>query len=40
MSSMSHLGKSRHFEGQPTTSGLPPEADIVTAGRRVSKVPQ
>jgi hypothetical protein len=23
----------------PVTSGLPPEADIVTAGRHVSKVP-
>ena len=30
---------SRHFGLWPTTSGLPPEADIVRAGRHVSKVP-
>jgi hypothetical protein len=33
------FGSSRHFDGLPMTSGLPPEADIVTAGRHVSKVP-
>jgi len=32
-------GQSRHFGRRQTTSGLPPEADIVTAGRHVSKVP-
>jgi hypothetical protein len=32
-------GQSRHFGRRQTTSGLPPEADIVTAGRYVSKVP-
>jgi hypothetical protein len=31
-------GHPRHFDGLPMTSGLPPEADIVTAGRHVSKV--
>src|SRR5216684_3957546 len=36
---MSQLGHSRHFDGLPMTSALPPEADIVTAGRHVSKVP-
>ena len=36
---MSELGDSRHFDGLPMTSGLPLEADIVTAGRHVSKVP-
>ena len=36
---MSASGHSRHFAGLPMTSGLPPEADIVTAGRHVSKVP-
>jgi hypothetical protein len=36
---MSAPGHSRHFDGLPMTSGLPPEADIVTAGRHVSKVP-
>ena len=35
----SALGPSRHFDGLPMTSDLPPEADIVTAGRHVSKVP-
>jgi hypothetical protein len=33
-------GQSRHFGRWPTTSGLSPGADIVTAGRHVSKVPQ
>src|SRR6266550_1041689 len=37
---MSELGPSRHFGRRPTTSGLPLEADIVTAGRHVSKVPE
>src|SRR5258707_12119401 len=37
---MSELGQSRHFGRRPTTSGLPLEADIVTAGRHVSKVPE
>jgi hypothetical protein len=36
---MSELGHSRHFDGLLMISGLPPEADIVTAGRHVSKVP-
>jgi hypothetical protein len=36
---MSQLGHSRHFDGLPMTSGLPLEADIVTAGRHVSKAP-
>jgi hypothetical protein len=36
---MSAKGHSRHFDGLPMTSGLPPETDIVTAGRHVSKVP-
>jgi hypothetical protein len=36
---MSELGHSRHFDGLSMTSGLPLEADIVTAGRHVSKVP-
>jgi hypothetical protein len=36
---MSQLGQSRHFGRRQTTSGLPPEADIVKAGRHVSKVP-
>jgi hypothetical protein len=35
-----HLGQSRHFDGLPMISGLTPEADIVTAGRDVSKVPK
>ena len=33
------MGHSRHFDGLPMTSGLPPEADVVTARRHVSKVP-
>ena len=33
-------GHSRDFDGLPMTSGLPPEADIVTTGRHVSKVPK
>ena len=37
---MSQLGQSRHFDGLPMTSGLPPETDIVTAGRHVSNVPK
>jgi hypothetical protein len=32
-------GQSRRFAPPPVTSGLPPEADAVTAGRQVSKVP-
>ena len=39
MPRMSALGQSRHFGRRPTTSGLPLETDIVTAGRHVSKVP-
>src|SRR5216683_2459045 len=35
----SELGHSRHFDGLPMTFGLPPEADISTASRHVSKVP-
>jgi hypothetical protein len=34
---MSELGQSRRFAPPPMTSGLPPEADTVTAGRHVSK---
>ena len=30
---MSQLGQSRHFGRQPTTSGLPLEADIVMTGQ-------
>jgi hypothetical protein len=37
---MSPLGHSRHFAGLPMTSGLSLEADVVTAGRHVSKVPE
>ena len=33
------LDHSRHFDGLAMISGIPPEADIVTAGRHVSKVP-
>jgi hypothetical protein len=33
------LGQSRRFAPPPMTSGLPPEADTVAAGRHVSKVP-
>ena len=33
------LGQSRHFGRRPTSSGLPPEADIVRARRHVSKLP-
>jgi hypothetical protein len=36
---MSVVGQSRRFWHRPTASGLPSEADIVTAGRHVSKVP-
>jgi hypothetical protein len=36
---MSDLGQSRHFAGLPMISGLHSEADIVTTGRHVSKVP-
>jgi len=36
---MSASGQSRRFAPPPMTSGLPPEADTVTAGRHVSKVP-
>ena len=32
-------GQSRHFGRRPTSSGLPPEADIVKARRHVSKLP-
>jgi hypothetical protein len=35
----SAMGQSRRFGPPPMTSGLPPEADTVTAGRHVSKVP-
>ena len=31
--------KSPHFDRSPLTSGLPPETDILRAGRHVSKVP-
>jgi protein-L-isoaspartate(D-aspartate) O-methyltransferase len=30
------MGQSRHFGYRPTASGLPPEADIIEAGRHVS----
>ena len=33
-------GQSRRFAPPPMTSGLPPEAYTVTAGRHVSKVPK
>ena len=36
---MSERGHSRHFTPLPMTSGPHPEANIVTAGRYVSKVP-
>jgi hypothetical protein len=36
---MPALGQSRRFGPPPMTSGLTPEADTVTAGRHVSKVP-
>jgi hypothetical protein len=36
----SEMGHSRHFDGPPMTSGLPPEADIVSTGRHVSNVPK
>jgi hypothetical protein len=35
----SEMGHSRHFDGLPMTSGLHPEADIVTADRHVSNAP-
>ena len=35
----SGMGQSRHFGRRQTASGLLPEADIITAGRHVSKVP-
>jgi len=34
---MSEMGI-RHFDGLPMTSGLRPDADVVTAGRHVSNV--
>jgi hypothetical protein len=37
---MSQLGHSRRFGRWPMTSGLPPETDIHSAGRHVSKVPK
>jgi hypothetical protein len=37
---MSELGQSRHLGRRQTISGLSLEADIVTAGRHVSKVPK
>ena len=37
---MSEKGHSRHFDGLRITSVVLPEADIVTAGRHVSKVPK
>lgn len=36
---MTALGQSRRLRCRPTTADLPPEADIVMAGRHVSKVP-
>jgi hypothetical protein len=36
---MSVPGQLRHFGRRPTTSGLPLETDIGTAGRHVSNVP-
>jgi hypothetical protein len=36
---MSEMGQSRHFADPLMTSGLPREADIVTDGWHVSKVP-
>jgi len=37
---MSAKGQSRRFAPPPMTSGLPSEADTVTVGRHVSKVPR
>jgi hypothetical protein len=36
---MTAPGQSGHFDRSPPTSGLPPEANIVTAGRHASNVP-
>jgi hypothetical protein len=36
----SELGQSRRFGSPSMTSGFPPKADTVTAGRHVSKVPK
>ena len=36
---MSAPDQSPHFDRSPPTSGLPPETDILRAGRHVSKVP-
>jgi hypothetical protein len=35
----SGMGQSRRFGSPSMTSGFPPKADTVTAGRHVSKVP-
>ena len=37
---MSQMGQSRHIDRSPLTSDLPPEMDILRAGRHVSKVPE
>jgi len=36
---MAGVGQSRRFDGRPTTSDLPSEADIVMTGRDVANVP-
>src|SRR5258705_12491722 len=36
---MSAPDQSPHFDRSPLTSGLPPETDLLRAGRHVSKVP-
>jgi hypothetical protein len=37
---MSELGQSRHSDYEPVTSGLASKADIFSAGRHVTKVPE
>ena len=37
---MSELGQTRHFDGAPTTSGLPLSTDILTLRQHVSNVPE
>ena len=36
---MSAWGQTRHFDGAPTTPGLPPSTDILTLRQHVSNVP-
>jgi hypothetical protein len=37
---MSAPGQTRHFDGAPTTSGLPLSTDILTLRQHVSNVPR